>query len=259
MAVDNALYDRLGHSWWDEEASLHSLRATVNPARFAYFRDVLRRRGLEPSGLEALDVGCGGGLLAEEFARLGCRVTGLDPSERSLATAREHAASGGLDIDYRRGVGEDLPFASRSFHLVYCCDVLEHVADLDRVIGEAARVLRPGGLYLYDTINRTALSRLVVIKLLQEWPATRFLEPNLHDWNMFIKPRELRRRLEAHGLRGGELRGMQPAAMPWSLALALLQRRRGRIPASELHRRFALRAGWITQITYMGWAMKAPG
>lgn len=258
MPVDNALYDRLGDSWWDEEASLHSLRATVNPARFGYFREVLGRCGVDPSGVPVLDVGCGGGLLAEEFARLGFRVTGVDPSERSLATAREHAAGSGLAIDYHRAVGEELPFPDASFDVVYCCDVLEHVADLDRVVSEAARALRPGGLYLYDTINRTVLSRLVVIELLQEWPATSFLEPNLHDWTMFIKPRELRERLNAHGLNGGEVRGMQPSGTPWALLRALRARKRGRISTSELHRRLALRQSRITAMAYMGWAVKAP-
>ena len=116
---------------------------------------------------------------------------GIDPSASSLATARTHAQQAGLDIDYRVGVGENIPFADESFEIVYSSDVLEHVNGLEKVIAEIARVLKPGGVFLYDTINRTFPSKLVMIKLVQEWKSTSFMPPNLHDWNAFIKPREL--------------------------------------------------------------------
>ena len=127
----------------------------------------------------------------EEFARLGCQVTGVDPSKPSLATAKAHAKQSGLDIDYQVGVGEDLPFANETFDIVYCCDVLEHVNHLEGVISEISRVLKKGGIFLYDTINQTLPSKLIMIKLFQEWKATSFMPPHLHDWNMFIKPRTL--------------------------------------------------------------------
>src|SRR5882724_7864465 len=104
--------------------------AALNPARFGYMRRVLTEElHLTPTDLRVLDVGCGGGLLAEEFARLGCAVTGVDPSQESLAAAREHAAAQGLAIGYQRSTGEALPCAADSFDVVYCCDVLEHVDD----------------------------------------------------------------------------------------------------------------------------------
>src|SRR5215470_2189871 len=104
MPVDNEIYNRLSSTWWDEQA-FAILRTGANPGRFGYFRQVLLKQvGVDPVGKQALDVGCGGGLLAEEFARLGCQVTGLDPSEPSLATARAHARQSGLDIAYRVGV-----------------------------------------------------------------------------------------------------------------------------------------------------------
>ncbi len=146
MPVDNEIYNRLSSTWWDEQGFLNLLRTAVNPGRFGYFREVLLKQvGVDPVGKQALDVGCGGGLLAEEFARLGCQVTGLDPSELSLATARAHARQSGLDIAYRLGVGEALPFADETFDLAYCCDVLEHVNDLAQVLAEISRVLRKGG------------------------------------------------------------------------------------------------------------------
>src|SRR5512141_1101674 len=196
MPVDNAVYNRMAASWWDESGFLHAL-AALNPARFGYMRRVLiEELRLAPVGLQVLDIGCGGGLLAEEFARLGCTVMGVDPSEESLVATRTHAAPQGLPIEYQRALGEALPFPDESFDIVYCCDVLEHVSDLRQVIAETARVLKPGGTYLYDTINRTLQSRLIVIKLLQEWRWTALMPPRLHDWKMFIRPSELLGELE---------------------------------------------------------------
>jgi 2-polyprenyl-6-hydroxyphenyl methylase / 3-demethylubiquinone-9 3-methyltransferase len=147
MPVDITVYDRMADSWWEEGGFLHAL-AALNPARFGYMRRVLLAElRLAPAGLPVLDIGCGGGLLAEEFARLGCAVMGVDPSEESLAAARTHAASQGLAIGYQCARGEALPFADESFDIVYCCDVLEHVNAWRQVIAETARVLRPGGLF----------------------------------------------------------------------------------------------------------------
>jgi 2-polyprenyl-6-hydroxyphenyl methylase/3-demethylubiquinone-9 3-methyltransferase len=203
-----------------------------------------------------LDVGCGGGLLAEEFARLGCAVTGVDPSQESLAAAREHAATQGLAIGYQRGSGEALPFVADSFDVVYCCDVLEHVNDLRQVIAETARVLKPGGVYLYDTINRTPQSRLLVIKLLQEWRWTALMPPRLHDWNMFIRPAELGRLLEQHGLLPGGLTGLKPRAHPLRLVQALRQRKRGRLSYAEAVERMDLGESADTSVSYIGYARK---
>jgi 2-polyprenyl-6-hydroxyphenyl methylase/3-demethylubiquinone-9 3-methyltransferase len=256
MPVDNLLYDRLAASWWNERGFLHAL-AALNPARFGYMRRVLTEElHLTPRGLQVLDVGCGGGLLAEEFARLGCAVTGVDPSRESLTAARAHAAAHGLAIDYRSGSGEALPFVADRFDVVYCCDVLEHVNDLGQVIAETARVLKPGGVYLYDTINRTRRSRLLVIKLLQEWRWTALMPPRLHDWNMFIRPAELGRLLEQHGLQPGGLTGLKPRANPLRLVRALRQGKRGLITYAEAVERMDLGESSDTSISYIGYARK---
>ena len=124
MPVDNALYDRLADGWWHESGFLNALKA-LNPARFGYMRRILMEElRVDPHGLRTLDVGCGGGLLAEEFARVGCRVTGVDPSKPSLDAARVHARASGLGIEYREGSGEALPFADASFGLGYQPKVL---------------------------------------------------------------------------------------------------------------------------------------
>jgi 2-polyprenyl-6-hydroxyphenyl methylase / 3-demethylubiquinone-9 3-methyltransferase len=225
MPVDNEIYDRLGDTWWQEGEMLNLLRTVMNPARFGYFREVLLERlALDPSEARALDVGCGGGLLAEEFARLGCRVTGVDPSERSLETARAHAADARLDIEYRKGVGEALPFEAAAFDVVYCCDVLEHVESVPTVVAEIGRVLRPGGVFLYDTINRTPLSNLVFIKIVQDW--LHLLPQDLHAYEQFVTPAELRQALAAAGLRHRETIGIRPSLNPLSLPAAVLSRGR---------------------------------
>lgn len=259
MPTDNALYDRLADSWWDPQGVLHILQA-YNPVRFGYMRRVLRAElGGPPDGLRALDVGCGGGLLAEEFARIGLDVTGVDPSAASLAAARAHATREGLPIRYERATGEALPFADGIFDVVYCCDVLEHVEDLSAVVTESARVLKPGGLYLFDTINRTLRSRLVVIHLLQEWRWTRLLPPRLHDWRMFIRPAELRALLEQHDLSLGGLTGLKPRATPVRILRALRQRRRGRLSYAEAFARLNVGESTDLSLSYIGYARKAAG
>ncbi|MBV9710233.1 MAG: 3-demethylubiquinone-9 3-O-methyltransferase [Ktedonobacteraceae bacterium] len=256
MPVDNELYNRLYDTWWDENTVLGSMRNGLNPGRFGYFQQVLLERlHIDLQGKKALDVGCGGGLLAEEFARLGCAVTGIDPSELSLETARRHARESGLQIDYQVGTGESLPFQDASFDIVYCCDVLEHVQGLGRVIAEIARVLKKGGIFLYDTINRTFPSRLVMIKLFQEWQATSFMPPNLHEWKMFITPGELRTHLRQAGLELRDVQGLKPSAHPLILLALLSQRKRGKLSQAEFGRRVQFQLSRDTSILYAGYAI----
>lgn len=248
----------MAESWWDESGFLHML-AALNPARFGYMRRVLvDELRLAPVGLRTLDIGCGGGLLAEEFAHLGCAVVGVDPSLESLAAARAHAASQGLAIGYQCATGEALPFVDEGFDIVYCCDVLEHVTDWRQVIAETARVLKPGGTYLYDTINRTHRSRLLVIKLLQEWRWTALMPPRLHDWHMFIRPTELRQELEHHGLVPGGLTGLKPRVNPLRLAGTLHRRKRGLLSHAAAVREMDMGESPDTSVSYIGYARK-PG
>jgi 2-polyprenyl-6-hydroxyphenyl methylase/3-demethylubiquinone-9 3-methyltransferase len=258
LSVDNDFYNQPGDIWWGETGALSLLRVALNPARFGYFRQVLTERlRLDPRDLRALDVGCGGGLLAEEFARLGCQVTGIDPSAPSIATARAHASQARLAIEYQVGAGEQLPFAAASLDLVYCCDVLEHVGDLERVIAETARVLKPGGVYCFDTINRTLFSKLVTIKLFQEWRATAFLPPRLHAWEQYITPAELTRLLARHGLETREITGMTPAANPITILRLLWRYKRGRLSLQQVGAAARFKAGGHTLASYVGYALKA--
>jgi 2-polyprenyl-6-hydroxyphenyl methylase/3-demethylubiquinone-9 3-methyltransferase len=256
MSVDNDLYNRLSDTWWDETGFLNILQSALNPVRVGFLERELRAHFRTLDRLHVLDVGCGGGLLAEELARRGCTVTGVDPSRDSLEVARAHAAGSELTIEYLPGVAEALPFADGHFDAVICCDVLEHVDDVSAAVREAARVLRPGGLYLYDTINRTRRSNLLFIKLFQEWRATAFMEPNLHDHAMFIRPTELHALLRASSLSPRPIAGIAPGVAPPRTIALLRARARGRLTYGQFGRALQMRETHDTSALYAGTAAK---
>jgi 2-polyprenyl-6-hydroxyphenyl methylase/3-demethylubiquinone-9 3-methyltransferase len=257
VPADNTIYDQPGDIWWDERQPLHAIRTALNPARMRYLRDVFASQGIDPVGRNIVDVGCGGGLLTEELAALGAHVIGVDPAAASIATASAHARQAGLDIDYRVGLGERLPVSDAAADIVVCVDVLEHVTDVDAVIGETARILKPGGLYLFDTINRTRLSRLVVIKVSQEWAATACMPAGIHDWQQFITPEELRAALARHNLDVRDYTGMAPGIAPLSLILLLRKLKKGRLSHGEFGRGAAFTLTKKLRISYLGYALKA--
>lgn len=255
MPVDNTLYDRPGDQWWDDRGAFAGLRVSLNPARLRYFRETLAQLGVDPRGAAALDVGCGGGLLAEEFARLGCHVTGVDPAGTALTVARAHAASSGLDITYIAGAGEALPVSDGAFSIVMCCDALEHVADPALVIAECARVLAPGGVFLFDTLNRTWRSRALAIWLIQEWPLTRVVPRGVHDWRQFITPQELVTMAQRAGLDPGGMIGLAPTLSLRAVA-ALWRYKRGAITIGDLGRRLPYHLSQDLSVSYAGYARK---
>lgn len=254
MSINNTMYDRLGASWWDDDAPFEfaSLRYSVNPVRHAYFARVLGESG----GRRVLDIGCGGGFLSESFACDGFRVVGIDPSPASVDTARRHAAANGLEIDYRVGRGESLPFPDASFDIVACCDVLEHVNDLERVIQEVVRVLRSGGLLLFDTVNRTRRSRFALITLWQDLNIIGLREPNVHEWERFITPEELCELLEKSGMRPCGMKGLMPRSNPLALLWTFLRVRWRRLPNQDLPRAFGFHETDDLSVSYMGIARR---
>jgi 2-polyprenyl-6-hydroxyphenyl methylase/3-demethylubiquinone-9 3-methyltransferase len=256
MPADNGIYDRLTHTWWDDDGILNLLSTAVNPARVPYFRDVLRNRLAPQEKSQGLDVGCGGGILTEELARSGHRMVGVDLSHASVRAAREHAAKAGLSIRYIVGSGEGVPFRAGCFDFVCCCDVLEHVPDVDRVLAEAVQVLRPGGVFLYDTINRTLWSRLVAIRFAQEWGWSRFLPAGVHSWRQFIRPQELATRMARHGIENRETLGMKPAIHPLRVALLAARLRRGRITYGQFGRAVRFHVTRDTSVSYLGYGVR---
>ncbi len=254
--MDNAFYDRAGAEWWRKDSALSLMKACVNPVRVAYIRRKLEERGIDPAGLAALEVGCGGGVLSEEMGRMGFILTGVDASVPSLRVALDHSRAGGLSIGYAGGKAESLPCRDNAFDAVFCCDVLEHVGDVPRVISEIGRVLRPKGLFFYDTVNRTLFSRLVTIKISQEWKRWAFMPADVHVWEMFVRPAELRLLLAAHNFEWKEHRGMEPGLSAPRILRCLRQRVKGRLSYAELGARLSLVESADMSIIYMGYAIR---
>lgn len=255
--IDNDLYDRLADTWWRENGFLNLLQTTLNPWRLPYFKRILSRLQIDPHSARALDVGCGGGLLAEEVAAMGFAVTGIDPSIRSLEIARAHAAGNRLRIEYRFGYGHDLQFENESFDVAFCCDVLEHVADWDAVIGDIARVLRSGGVLMYDTINRTFASKLRSIFIAQKWKWTRYAPPNTHVWEMFITPDEIAESFGRHGLVPQDIVGTAEKGNPFQALWLVRQYSLGKISSADFGRGIDMTEGPVLSGSYMGYALKS--
>ena len=220
------------------------------------FKKILEDSGLDPAKLSILEIGCGGGLLTEEFARLGCHLTGIDPSGASISAARQHAIREGLGIDFLVGTGEKLPFGEGSFDVVVCCDVLEHVDDVKIVVTEGVGVLKHSGLFFYDTLNRTLRSWFETILVGQDIPLTRVFAPRTHAWEQFIRPGELLAIYDEVGLVNRGMSGLRPGIATPLVALELLRRGLGRIDYAELGRRLKFKAEGGVENSYVGYAIK---
>ncbi len=232
---DLSIYDTVADKWWSDDIRWVRTLKNMVPARLAWFEKTIDWRGKR-----VLDLGCAGGFMSEAIARKGADVSGIDPAAEAIAAAQTHAEQEGLSIRYDVGVGEALPYPDGSFDAVVCVDVLEHVADLQAVLDEVARVLTPGGYFLFDTINRNPLARLATITIAED--ILRLLPRGSHDPAMFIKPNELTSGLREAGLKPGALAGLGPCGVNRRGDLIF-----GRSP--------------ITTIIYMGTAQKseAPG
>jgi 2-polyprenyl-6-hydroxyphenyl methylase / 3-demethylubiquinone-9 3-methyltransferase len=222
--IDNDYYGHIGDAWWDPRGPVGGLHE-MNPVRADYV-DRSMRAALgrpDPADVRVLDVGCGGGLLTEAIARLGYRVAGVDQSLGAVLAARRHARSAGVAVDYQAGSAYALGVADASFDAVVTSDVFEHLHDLPAAVAEIARALRPGGVLVFDTINRTVRSYLLMILLAQQ--VFRIVHPRTHRWRMFIRPEELRAVLAANGLDLRDLVGLVPAKPVPAAALEVLRRR----------------------------------
>ncbi|MCH8162469.1 MAG: 3-demethylubiquinone-9 3-O-methyltransferase [Chloroflexi bacterium] len=240
MPVDNEWYHDLGDAWWDPEGVVGPLHE-INPVRVEYFCGVLG----DLTGQRLLEIGCGGGLMAEEYAKRGASITAVDRSAASIATAAQHARASGLKIAYAPSVGERLPFNSGSFDAVLSADTLEHVDDVDLVVSEAARVLRPGGRFVYDTVNRTWKSRLLLVWLPQN--VFHIAPPDTHEYARFIKPEELQTIMARHGLQNCETRGLALKRNPIAAGISFARTRK----------LGGFQIGDDTGMSYVGYAEKA--
>jgi len=219
-----AKFSALAEEWWDPRGKFAPLHK-FNPVRLRFICDTaathFRRdpRILAAfSNLTLLDIGCGGGLLAEPMARLGFGVLGADASARNVAIAASHAGQSGLTIDYRATTAEALAADGLAFDVVLNMEVVEHVADLRGYLDSCAALVRPGGLMFVATINRT-LKALALAKFGAEY-VLGWIPPGTHDWNKFVEPRKLCSILEDNGLSILSTQGVRfhPLAWQWELA-----------------------------------------
>jgi 2-polyprenyl-6-hydroxyphenyl methylase/3-demethylubiquinone-9 3-methyltransferase len=211
-AGEAAKFGALGERWWDPDGPMRPLHA-MNPVRLGYIRaQACRFFGRDPGilrplgDLRAVDIGCGGGLLAEPLARLGAHVTGVDPVAESIEAADAHGAEAGLAIEYVTGTIEDLTMAGRRFDLTLAMEVIEHTPDPEAFIEALAAATRPGGLIVLSTLSRTWRAwwlAIVGAEYLLRW-----LPAGTHSWQRFLRPSEVARLMRRHGIRPLDVTGV---------------------------------------------------
>ena len=200
-------FSRMAADWWDPDSKFKPLHK-FNPVRLGFIRDTICEHfglsGATPyKGLRILDIGCGGGLVCEPMARLGAQVTGVDAAEANVKTASVHAEEQGLKIDYRHGVAEQLLEAGEPpFDVVLNLEVMEHVADPHAFLVDCTRLVKPGGLMICATINRTPKAFAMAI-VGAEW-IMGWLPRGTHRFAKLVKPAEIRTALREGGMQMSE-------------------------------------------------------
>ena len=225
--IDQVEVDRfsaMAAEWWDPTGKFKPLHK-INPVRLAYIRDNAashfdrNRSGHQPlKGLRVLDIGCGGGLLSEPIARMGADVLGADASEKNIKIAATHAAQTGVSVDYRAVTAEELAAAGETFDIVLNMEVVEHVSDVPFFLGTCASMVRPGGLMLVSTINRTMKAAALAIGACEY--VLGWLPRGTHQYEKLVRPEEIRSPLEAAGMSILETKGVffNPFINRWNLS-----------------------------------------
>jgi 2-polyprenyl-6-hydroxyphenyl methylase/3-demethylubiquinone-9 3-methyltransferase len=199
-----AQFSRLASNWWDARGPMAALHK-FNPVRLGYIRDKAAQKfSRDPKkldclkGLRMLDIGCGGGILSEPLARLGAQMVGADPSAENIAAASAHAEQSGVAVDYRATTAEALAEAGERFDVVLAMEVVEHVTDVKAFVAICASMVKPGGLMIAATLNRTLKSFALAIVGAEY--VLRWLPRGTHQWDKFVTPNELELALERAGL-----------------------------------------------------------
>jgi 2-polyprenyl-6-hydroxyphenyl methylase/3-demethylubiquinone-9 3-methyltransferase len=197
-------FNRLAATWWDVRGPMAPLHK-LNPVRIAYIRDQAAARFNRDAkkldclnGLRILDIGCGGGILSEPLAKLGADVVGVDPAARNIEIAAAHAQESGVAVDYRATTAEDLAGRGERFDVVLAMEVVEHVTDVSAFVATCATMVKPGGLMIGATLNRTMKSFALAIVGAEY--ILRWLPRGTHQWDKFVTPEEFENALEASDL-----------------------------------------------------------
>ncbi len=211
-AREVAHFNALAADWWNPDGPSRPLFA-LNPARLAFIRDHLcahfhkdPRSRTPLAGLDILDLGCGGGLVSEPLARMGAAVVGVDAAAENIAIAQSHADTMELEIDYRAITAEVLVAESAQFDTVVSLEVVEHVADVTLFLKSCAALLKPGGLFIFSTLNRTAASYATAI-IGAEY-LLGIIPRGTHDWRKFITPAEIQAQLASAGFAPAQISGL---------------------------------------------------
>ena len=217
-------FSRYGADWWDPRGPMATLHK-FNPVRLGYIRDQAAEHFDRDAkkldclkGLRMLDIGCGGGILSEPLARLGAQMVGADPAEENIAVASAHAVASGVTVDYRATTAEDLAAAGERFDVVLAMEVVEHVVDVEAFVATCASMVKPGGLMIAATLNRTLKSFALAIVGAEY--VLRWLPRGTHQWDKFVTPTELESAFERAGLQVIGERGViyNPFADRWQLS-----------------------------------------
>lgn len=217
-------FSAMAEEWWDANGPMRPLHR-LNPTRLAYIKARLAEHFCREAnaaqsldGLRVLDIGCGAGLVSEPLCRMGADVTGIDPSSEIVAAARLHAADSGLSIDYRATTAEALAAAGESFDAVTILEVVEHVNDVPLFVATVASLVRPGGIVIASTINRTL--KAFALAIVGAEYVLRWLPPGTHSYEKLVMPRELAAAFAAAGLDPGDETGViyVPLADQWRLS-----------------------------------------
>ncbi len=241
--VNNEFYNHLGENWFLAQDDPIALLRAESKIKNPWVADtILKEFGASPKKI--LDIGCGAGFLSNYLSGLGHEVFGIDLSEESLKIARKYDAT--KKVNYQFGDAYKLPFPDKSFDVVCAMDFLEHVEEPHKVILEASRVLKPGGLFYFHTFNRNFLSYILVIKFV-EWflPKT---PKNLHILRLFITPKELEKMCELSGLEVNMQFGIRPKFMTKAFWKSLFSR--------EVERDFCFTFTNSTLLSFIGYAKK---
>jgi 2-polyprenyl-6-hydroxyphenyl methylase/3-demethylubiquinone-9 3-methyltransferase len=209
-------FTAMADEWWSATGKFKPLHK-FNPVRVAYIKETITNH-FGNMDVELLDIGCGGGLLSEPMSRLGAKVTAIDAGEKNIKIASLHAKNSGLDIDYQCTSVEELAASGKQFDVVLNMEVIEHVADVDSFIKASSSLVKPNGIMIVATLNRTLKSYALAIvgaEYILKW-----LPRGTHNWEKFLRPSEIASPLERSGMQLQKIQGVSynPLHDSWKLS-----------------------------------------